>query len=319
MSSKKPVRSIERYVAEFDDSTLGVVDAVQVSERKSNLWLDAWRDVRGRWMFWVSATIILLVVVVALAPGLFTSVPPNDGCYLSNSNGDPQPGHPLGFTKQGCDIFSRIVHGTSTSLSVGLIVSVMVVVIGVAIGAFAGFFGGWVDSLLMRLGDIFFAIPYVLAAVVIMSLFLHDRNIWVISLAIGFFSWPSTARILRSEVLRVKNSDFVMASTALGLSRVRTMFVHVLPNSIAPVIVITTIGLAAAITAEATLSFLGVGLPNNIYMSWGNDISAAQVSLRTHPLTLIYPSIALSLTVLAFIMLGETVRDALDPKARASR
>jgi oligopeptide transport system permease protein len=306
------------YVAE-EDEVLEAVDAVRVSERKSNLWIDAWRDLRGRWMFWASAAVILLIVMVALFPDLFTHVPPNDECVLANSNGGPQAGHPLGFTKQGCDVFSRIVHGTSTSLSVGLIVSAMVAIIGIVLGAFSGFFGGWIDSVLMRVGDIVFAIPYVLAAVVIMSLFLHDRNVFVISAAIGLFSWPATARILRSEVLRVKQSDYVMASTALGLSRIRTMFTHVLPNSIAPVIVITTVGLAAAITAEATLSFLGVGLPNNVYMSWGNDISAAQVDLRNNPTTLIYPSIALSLTVLSFIMLGETMRDALDPRARATR
>lgn len=319
MSSKTPVRQVPHFVAEFDEGGLGAVDAVRATERRSNLWLDAWRDLRGRWMFWASAAIIILVIVVALFPSLFTQVPPNDGCVLSNSNGGPEPGHPLGYTKQGCDVFSRIMHGTSTSLSVGLIVSLIVVVFGIVLGAFAGFFGGWVDSLLMRFGDIVFAIPYILAAVVIMSMFVHDRNILVISAAIGLFSWPATARILRSEVLRVKQSDYVMASTALGLSRVRTMFTHVLPNSIAPVIVVTTVGLAAAISAEATLSFLGVGLPNNVYMSWGNDISAAQSDLRTNPTTLIYPSIALSLTVLAFIMMGETVRDALDPRARATR
>ncbi len=336
MSSKNPVRTAPHFVAEVDEGGLGAVDAVRVSDRKSNLWLDAWRDLRSRWMFWVSAVVIAFIVFVAFFPGVFTSVPPNDNCILSISNEaqaeqfglpigtrisdhGPIPGHPLGFTKQGCDVFSRIVHGTSTSLSVGVIVTILVAVMGIVIGAFAGYFGGWLDSLLMRLGDIFFAIPYILAAVVIMSLFLHDRNIWVISLAIGFFSWPSTARILRSEVLRVRNLDYVMASEAIGLSKVRTMFTHVLPNSIAPVIIISTVGLAGAITAEATLSFLGVGLPNNIFMSWGNDISAAQTSLRTAPFTLIYPSIALSVTVLAFIMLGETVRDALDPKARATR
>jgi len=319
MSSKNPVRRAPHFVAEVDEGGLGAVDAVRVSERKSNLWLDAWRDLRGRWMFWVSAAVILFIVFVALFPTVFTQAPPNDQCFLSNSNGGPQPGHPLGFTFQGCDVFARIVHGTSTSLTVGVIVTVMVAIMGIVLGAFAGYFGGWLDSFLMRIGDIFFAIPYILAAVVIMSMFLHQRDIWVISLAIGFFSWPATARILRSEVLRVKQLDFVMASEALGLSRVRTMFTHVLPNSIAPVIVVSTVGLAAAITAEATLSFLGVGLPNNIYMSWGNDIAAAQTSLRIAPQTLIYPSIALSVTVLAFIMLGEVVRDALDPKARAQR
>lgn len=319
MSRSNPVRKAPRFVAEVDEGGLGAVDAVRVSERKSNLWLDAWRDLRGRWMFWVSAVVILFIVFVALFPTVFTSVPPNDQCFLANSDGGPEDGHPLGFTKQGCDVFSRIVHGASTSLSVGVIVTLLVAIMGIAIGAFAGYFGGWLDSFLMRIGDIFFAIPYILAAVVIMSMFLKERNIWIIALAIGFFSWPGTARILRSEVLRVKQFDYVMASEALGLSKVRTMFAHVLPNSIAPVIVISTVGLAGAITAEATLSFLGVGLPNNLFMSWGNDISAAQTSLRTNPMTLIYPSIALSVTVLAFIMLGETVREALDPKARAQR
>jgi len=319
MSSKNPVRRAPRYVAEVDEGGLGAVDAVRVSDRKSNLWLDAWRDLRERWLFWVTGAFILFIIFVALFPGVFTAEPPNDNCMLSRSNGGPEPGHPLGFTLQGCDIFSRIVHGTGTSLSVGIIVTIMVAVMGIVLGAFAGYFGGWLDSFLMRIGDIFFAIPYILAAVVIMSMFLHDRNIWVISLAIGFFSWPATARILRSEVLRVKQLDYVMASEAIGLTRLRTMFTHVMPNSLAPVIVISTVGLAAAIVAEATLSFLGVGLPNNIFMSWGNDIAAAQRSLRTAPQTLIYPSIALSVTVLAFILLGELVREALDPRTRATR
>jgi oligopeptide transport system permease protein len=330
MSSKNPVRRAPRYVAEVDEGGLGAVDAVRVSDRRSNLWIDAWRDLRGRWLFWASLVLILFIIFVALFPGLFTAEPPNDNCYLSQdashtgnplaaSNGGPTPGHPLGYTKQGCDVFSRIVHGTGTSLSVGIIVTLMVAIMGIVLGAVAGYFGGWLDSFLMRIGDIFFAIPYVLAAVVIMSIFLKERNIWIISLAIGFFSWPATARILRSEVLRVKQLDFVMASEAIGLSRFRTMFTHVMPNSVAPVIVISTVGLAAAITAEATLSFLGVGLPNNLYMSWGNDISAAQTSLRTAPQTLIYPSIALSVTVLSFILLGEVVRDALDPRSRATR
>jgi len=306
------------YVAPIDETPLADVDTVRISEKPSNLWLDAWRDLRRRPMFWISSVLIVFILFVALFPTVFTAVDPKF-CELSNSNGAPEPGHPMGYTMQGCDVFSRVVHGAATSISVGLLVTILVATVGILVGSFAGFFGGWVDSVLMRVGDIFFAIPYVLAAVVIMSIFLKDRNIWVISLAIGFFAWPSTARILRSEILRVRSSDFVMASEALGLSRVHTMFRHVLPNSIAPVIIISTIGLAGAITAEATLSFLGVGLPNNVYMSWGNDISAAQVDLRTNPSTLIYPSIALSVTVLSFILLGEVVRDALDPKARAVR
>ncbi|TAJ49898.1 MAG: ABC transporter permease [Herbiconiux sp.] len=318
MSNNSFTPTPKHFVAPLEETPLVAIDAVNVGERPSNLWIDAWRDMRRRPMFWISAVIILLVIVVALFPTLFTSVPPNDNCQLSNSNGGPTSDHLLGFTKQGCDVFSRLVHGTSTSLSVGIIVTILTTVLGILFGAFAGFYGGWLDSILSRAGDIFFSIPYILAAVVIMSVFSAYRNVFIISLAIGIFAWPATARVLRAEILRVKNSDYVMAARATGVTNFRILVRHVLPNSIAPVIVVTTISLGAAIVAEATLSFLGVGLPNST-MSWGNDISAAQVDLRTAPQTLIYPSLALSITVLAFIMMGEVIRDALDPKARAQR
>jgi oligopeptide transport system permease protein len=308
----------QHFVAPIEETPLVAIDVVKAEGKPSNLWIDAWRDVRKRPMFWISSALIILVIVVALFPGLFTQVPPNNDCQLANSNGGPTDGHPLGFTKQGCDIYSRIIHGTSTSLAVGIIVTALIALLGIVFGAFAGFYGGWLDSVLSRVGDIFFSIPYILAAVVIMSVLSAHRNVWVISLAIGLFAWPATARVLRAEILRVKNSDFVMAATAVGVSNFRILLRHVLPNSIAPVIVITTISLASAIVAEATLSFLGVGLPSN-FMSWGNDISQAQTDLRTAPQVLILPSIALSVTVLSFIMLGEVVRDALDPKSRAER
>ena len=310
--------SSNHYVAPLDETPLAEVDSVNISDQTSNLWLDAWRDMRGRPMFYISGFIIILVALVALFPGWFTQVPPNNDCLLVNSNAAPITGHPLGFTKQGCDVYSRIIHGTSTSLSVGIIVTILTAGLGVLFGAFAGFYGRWLDAILSRIGDIFFAIPYILAAVVIMSVFSSYRNIIIISLAIGLFAWPSTARVLRAEILRVKNADFVMASTAIGVSRFKILMRHVLPNSIAPVIVITTLSLAAAIVAEATLSFLGVGLPTS-FMSWGNDISQAQSDLRNAPQTLIYPSLALTITALSFIMMGEVIRNALDPKARARR
>lgn len=311
-------RSADHYVAPLDETPLVGIDSVTVAEKPSNLWIDAWHDLRRRPIFWISSALILLVVIVALFPGLFTQTPPNRECFLSNSNGGPTAGHPLGFTKQGCDIYSRIIHGTSTSLTVGFIVIVLTTFLGIAFGAFAGFYGGWLDSVLSRLGDIFFSIPYILAAVVIMSVLSEYRSVWTISLAIGVFAWPATARVLRSEIFRVKTADYVMASTALGLSRFKILLKHVLPNSIAPVIVITTLSLAAAIVAEASLSFLGVGLGSSI-MSWGNDINQAQNDLRTAPQTLILPSLALSITVFAFILLGEAMSEALDPKARALR
>jgi oligopeptide transport system permease protein len=308
----------EHFVANLAETAMAEIDAVRISDKPTNLYLDAWRDLRKRPMFYIAGVLILIVSVMALFPGLFTQTPPNDNCLLANSNGAPTAGHPLGFTRQGCDIYSRIVHGTSTSLSVGLIVTTLTMTLGIFFGSLAGFYGRWVDAILSRAGDIFFSIPYILAAVVIMSVFSDFRNVWVISAAIGIFAWPSTARVLRGEILRVKQMDYVMASTAIGVSRFKILLRHVMPNSIAPVIAVTTISLAAAIVAEATLSFLGVGLPTST-MSWGNDISQAQVDLRTAPQVLIWPSLALSITALAFIMMGEAIRDALDPKARAQR
>ncbi|MCX6502623.1 MAG: ABC transporter permease [Microbacterium sp.] len=306
------------YVAPVKDAVV-TVDAVKVGDEKpASLWRDAWRDLRKRPTFWISLAVVFVVLIMALFPILFTQTAPNSDCQLANSNGGPAAGHPLGFTFQGCDIWARIVWGTRTSVSVGVLATLIGSVIGLVMGALAGFYGGWLDSVLSRIGDIFFAIPYILAAVVVMSVFYNYRNVFTLAIAIGGFAWASTARVVRAEILRVRQADFVTASRALGLSRFRTLLNHVVPNAIAPLIVISTLSLAAAIVAEATLAFLGVGLGSSV-MSWGADISQAQTSLRTAPMALIWPSLALTITVLAFILLGELIRDALDPRARARR
>lgn len=295
-----------------------VVDAVRLGEKKSNLWLDAWRDLRRRPLFWISIVACTVIIFVSLWPSIFTSVPPTGpgACFLDKSNAGPEAGHPLGFTNLGCDVWSRLVYGTRVSMAVGLMATIIGSVIGVVMGALAAFYGGFLDSLLSRVGDIFFTIPYIVAAIVVMTVLKDFRNEFVLALAIGGFSWAGTARIMRAEVLRVKQSDFVMASISMGLSRFKTLLVHVLPNAMAPVIVVATIGLGQAIVAESTLSFLGVGLGG---VSWGADISQAQTSIRTSPMALFWPSLALTVTVLAFVTLGELLRDALDPKARAQR
>jgi len=310
-------RKIEHYVATVDPADDIEVDRVKLGDRRSNLWIDAWRDLRRRPLFYISAAIVLIVSAAALLPSLFTHVDPRF-CDLGLSNDGPAAGHPLGFTFQGCDVYSRVVFGASTSLSVGIFVVLITASVGIPMGALAAYYGGWVDAVLSRVGDIFFAIPYFLAAVVVMSVLSAHRNVFVIALAIGGFAWASLARILRAEVLQVKNLEYVMASEAVGRSRFATLLRHVLPNSLTPVIVYLTIALGAAITAEATLSFLGIGLPPST-MSWGNDIAQAQTSIRVAPMALFWPSLALTITVLAFIMLGELIRDALDPKARAQR
>ncbi|MET0163351.1 MAG: ABC transporter permease [Microbacteriaceae bacterium] len=315
MSSNIPTP--QHYVAPVKNASV-TVDAVRIDEKPSNLWLDAWRDLRRRPTFWVSLAFVAVLIFVAVFPWLLTQMNPIRDCNLGFSNQGPEAGSPLGFTRQGCDVWSRIVWGTRTSLIVGLLATLIGTVIGVIMGSLAAFYGGWLDSLLSRVGDIFFTIPYIIAAIVVMTVLSDYRSELTLALAIGGFSWAGTARIVRAEVLRVKQSDYVMASIALGLSRFKTLVVHVLPNAMAPVVVVATIGLGSAIVAESTLSFLGVGLGSTT-MSWGNEIAQAQTTIRTAPATLIYPSIALTLTVLAFITLGELLRDALDPKARAQR
>ncbi len=312
-------RSEDHYVAPLgEDDAVADVDTVRLGDRRSNLWLDAWRDLRRRPLFYVALVIVGILLAMSFFPTLFTSAEPNHDCMLSNSNGAGEPGHPLGYTRQGCDVYARVVWGARTSLAVGVLATLITALIGIPMGAISGYYGGKLDSLMSRVGDIFFSIPYFLAAIVVMTTLREHRSVWTIAFAIGGFAWASLARILRAEVLQVKNNDYVAASRSLGRSRFSTLVRHVVPNSITPVIVYLTISLGAAIVAEATLSYLGIGLGPNV-MSWGNDISAAQTTIRTSPMALMWPSLALTTAVLAFIVLGELIRDALDPKARARR
>ncbi|MDZ4046194.1 MAG: ABC transporter permease, partial [Rhodoglobus sp.] len=218
----------KHYVAPVETESVNV-DAVRIADKPSNLWRDAWRDLRKRPLFWFSVVLALVFLLMALWPTLFTQVPPNSDCHLSDSNGGPTEGHPLGFTFQGCDIYSRIVWGSQTSLAVGLIATVIASILGLIMGALAGFYGGWLDSVLSRVGDIFFAIPYILAAVVVMTVFRDSRSVWTLAFAIGGFAWASTARVVRAEVLRVRQADFVMASQAVGQSKFRILVSHVIP------------------------------------------------------------------------------------------
>ena len=302
-------------VADIEAVPLHEVDAVEIDVKPRTTWGDAWEAMRTRPMFWVSSGMLLLVVFVALFPGLFTHEPPAAQCLLANSDGAPAPGHPFGFTRQGCDVFARVLVGTRASVLVGLVATLLVTLIGAVLGALAGYFGGVLDAVLSRLADVFFAIPMILGAIVLMSVLPH-RTPLVVAAVIAVFGWPQIYRIMRGAVLAARQSDYVTSSRALGLAPLRILVRHVVPNSLAPVIAVATVALGTYIVAEATLSFLGIGLPPSV-MSWGNDISQARTSLLTNPAVLIYPAAALSFTVLAFLMLGDVVRDALDPQERA--
>lgn len=304
----------KHFVDKIDETGLGAVDAVADESAPSSMWGEAWKYLRKRPLFWISAAIIALVLVMAAFPQLFTSTDPRF-CELSHSAGKPEAGHPFGFNRQGCDIYARVIYGARTSVIVGVMATALVTVVGVIFGAIAGYIGKWADTLLSRITDIFFAIPFVLGAIVIMQLFKDGRTVWMVVLVLGVFGWPQIARITRGAVMSTKNEEFVTAARATGAPEWKILVSHILPNAAAPVIVYATVALGSFIVTEATLSFLGLGLPTSV-VSWGADISAAQTSLRTNPMILFWPSIALALTVLSFIMMGDVVRDALDPNAR---
>jgi oligopeptide transport system permease protein len=313
---KVSTRVIEHYVAPLEETPLAAVDKVDVTAAPLSLWADAWKNLRKQPLFIISALLIVLVVVVAAFPQLFANVEPTS-CTLDDSGEGARSGHPLGFTLQGCDVYARVIYGTRASLMVGIFTTIGVVVIGGIMGALAGYYGGWLDAILARLGDIFFALPLILGAIIIMQLpaFRDNRSVWTVIITLVVFGWPQIARITRGAVIENRNADFVTASKALGLSSFRALVKHVIPNSMAPIIVVASISLGTFIVAEATLSFLGLGLPQSV-MSWGNDISDAQPQVRNNPAVLLWPAVALSITVLSFIMLGDALRDALDPKAR---
>ena len=309
-----PYPGQEHFVSETDETGLGAVDAVKDESAPSSQWGEAWHYLRRRPLFWIAAVMILVAILLAIAPSLFTSTDPRL-CELSKSLAPAEPGHPFGFNRQGCDIYARVIYGARASVAVGVLTTLLVVVLGSMIGAIAGFFGGWIDSVLSRITDIFFAIPLVLAAIVVMQMFKEHRTIITVVLVLGLFGWVSIARITRGAVVSIKNEEFVQSARSIGASSWRILFSHILPNAAAPIISYATVALGTYIVAEATLSFLGIGLPPT-FVSWGGDISDAQASLRIAPAVLFYPAGALGLTVLSFIMMGDVVRDALDPKAR---
>ncbi|WP_377269575.1 ABC transporter permease [Peterkaempfera sp. SMS 1(5)a] len=278
-----------------------------------SLWQDAWEDLRRNPIFIVSALLILFLVFISIWPGVIATRSPLD-CDLARSLDGPAPGHWFGFDTQGCDVYTRTVYGARASVTVGVCATAGAAVAGTLLGGLAGFFGGWWDGLLSRITDIFFGIPILLGGLVLLSV-LPSTTIWTVVGFIVLLGWTQVARIARGSVITAKQNDYVMAARALGAGNARMMLRHVLPNAIAPVIVVATIALGTYVALEATLSYLGVGLkPPTV--SWGIDISAAAGYIRNAPHMLLYPAGALSITVLAFIMLGDAVRDALDPKLR---
>ncbi|WIM97217.1 ABC transporter permease [Actinoplanes oblitus] len=278
---------------------------------------DAWADLRKRKTFWTAIVLVALILLMALWPSLFTTADPG-ACSLANQFKGPTGNALFGYDFQGCDIYAKIVNGAWNSIKVGVLSTLLAGLIGLAFGLAAGYFGGGVDAVLSRIIDIMLGVPFLLAGIVLSRRLGADPKsdgVLAVTLTLGLLSWTSGARVMRSAVISAKQQDYVAAARMLGAKPSRLMLRHILPNSIASYIVMLTLLLGINISSEATLSFLGVGLKNGA-ISWGIMISEGTAFARAEPWPLVWPAVFLGVTVLAFIMLGDAVRDAFDPKLR---
>jgi peptide/nickel transport system permease protein len=301
-----------------------------------------------RWFFgklrrhrtaFVGMIIIAIFIITALAAPLlsphspikqykqFTKLPPKLGLYPAPTDADGEPlidpvtgkqimptRFLLGTDWHGRDILSRIIYGSQVSLLVGVVATLISLLIGIIIGSLAGYFGGWMDNALMRLTDTFFAFPSILLAIVILATF-RQPGLWALFIALGFTGWTGIARVIRGQILSLKEQEFVMAARSIGCSHLRIILRHLLPNCLAPIIVLGTLAVAENILSEAGLSFLGIGIQPPT-PSWGNMLAEARGNLMDMPWWGVFPGLALAFTVLGFNLFGDGLRDILDPRLK---
>jgi peptide/nickel transport system permease protein len=281
--------------------------------RREQIRLSVRRFFRNKLALTGGAIVLAISVVAIIAP----LIAPYDP-YIMNENIPTAPlskAHPLGTDEYGRDTLSRILYGARISIFVGVIATSIATIFGVLIGAIAGFYGGWLDNLLMRIMDAVLSFPAVLLAIVLVTIL--GPSLYNAMAAIGIIYIPISARVVRSAVLANKGNEYVEAARALGKSNLRILFLEVLPNCLSPIIVQATVTFADAIIIEAGLSFLGLGAPPPA-ASWGKMLNQATAYMKTLPHMAIFPGAAISLSVLGFNLLGDGLRDVLDPRLRRS-
>jgi peptide/nickel transport system permease protein len=292
-----------------DPSAIGtdVADLAAVRPMRKDVWRRFKRDKAAM----VALVFIVFLVVVAIFAPL---IAPHGFAELTDdSRQGPSMHHLFGTDVIGRDMFSRVVYGARVSLTIGILASTLSMGIGLLMGAMAGFFGGWLDTIMSRITDVFLAIPYIVLAIAIASVFGGSQL--AVIMIIGLTTWMSVTRIVRSSFLSLKEQEYVEAAVALGFSRTRIIFRHILPNALQPIIVYGTISIAGVILTEAALSFLGVGVKDPT-PAWGLMIAQGKGQLVPAPHLLFFPAGALVLTVLSFVFVGDGLRDALDPKQK---
>lgn len=280
-------------------------------------WSDVWHRFRRHRMAMVGLVVVTAIAVLALVAPVLTRLGVlADPLKLDYSHVDAAPGgaHLLGTDGLGRDLLSRTVYGARISLSIGVLLQVFILAIGGTIGLVAGYMGGWVDNALMRLTDAMFAFPDLLFVLVIAAAL--GPGYWHIFVAVALVNWAFLARLVRGEVLFIKEREYIEAARASGTRGARIVVRHIVPNSLGPVIVTLTFGIPAAIFIEAFLSFVGVGLPPPT-PSWGIMINEGYRAIFGYPYHVLVPAVALSLTTLSFHFIGDGLRDALDPRMQA--
>lgn len=289
--------------------------AQPVREKREGIWRDVVAGIVSNKASLVSGIFILILAVIAIVTAVAPGILPYDPYQqdLGQSLLPPSAEHWFGTDLQGRDIFCRVMVGTQISLSVGLIAVAFSLTIGVILGSIAGYKGGWVDTVIMRIMDMMLAIPSILLAIAIMAAL--GPGIEKAVVAIGLVSIPEYARIVRSEILAIKENDYVAAARVIGDSNFKIVFRHVLPNALPSIIVRATLGISSAILDCAALGFLGLGVQPPA-AEWGDMLGRGRNELFRAPWLMIFPGLAITLAVLAFNLLGDGIRDGLDPKSR---
>jgi oligopeptide transport system permease protein len=283
-----------------------------LAHEQTSLWGDAWRRLRRNRLALASTVFLILLVLVAIVAQFWTPY-----SYFAEGIAPiyqgPSAQHLLGVDDLGRDILSRIMLGAQVSLKVGIGTQVIVIAVGVVVGLLAGFYRGFVDTIISTVINIFYGIPDLLVALVLVLLL--GRSLGIIIFAIAFTQWMNMARLVRGQTLALREREFVEAARAGGAKANRIIFRHILPNALGPIIVQATIGVPMAILFEAFLSFLGLGVPPPT-PSWGAMAADGFHAIRISPHIVLAPAIALSLTLMAFNFLGDGLRDALDPRQK---
>ena len=300
------------------------------TKRSTGLWTDAFSRLRKNKLAMVGLLLVILLAFLAIVGPFIAPYPyqVQDLPAVMANGGQPvkpgDPAHILGTDRIGRDLLSRLLDGARISFTVAIVVQLVVLGIGVPIGAMAGWFGGRADNLLMRFTDVMYAFPDLLFIILLSVAFSETAfgkamdGLLLVFVAIGLTIWVTVARLVRGQLLSLKETEFVEAARAIGVSDRKIVTKHLLPNSVSPVIVAITLGIPAAILAEATLAYIGIGVQPP-RASWGSLVSEGQKYIRSDPHLVFFPAICIALALISFTFLGDGLRDALDPKLKGKQ